>query len=362
MVEDINAEWNSDLPHSFGGKYLSYAHYSDRSKKNIDQAFAKNDIYSRFLPYKKPREYNPVYVYRKRQLFQADTVKFTNSHMKKATGKTNLLVIIDAFTKMIWLKPLKNATKEVVGDYLNELFTMIEPPEQFQTDAGKEFVNQTVKDVLGRHNVEHLVARGQVKACIAERVNLTIQRIIYQRCAKLNTNDWASDRVLEVARKIYLNRKHKTIKMTPLEAELPENQQELRETFYKRYIEAESKRKKPRYKVGDTVRISNTRVSFQRGYHTNFTEEVWKVARVLSNEPQPRYIVEDLNGEELNCVLNENELVAYQPDDDQLYVVDEILRERTRKGKKEYFVSWRNYPPKFNSWIPAENMQDVQQG
>lgn len=362
MVADINAEWNSDLPHSFGGKYRSYTHYSDVSKKDIDQAFVKNDIYTKFHPYKKPREYNPVYVYRKRQLFQADTVKFTDPLMKKATGKSNLLVIIDAFTKMIWLKPLANATGKAVANYLDELFATIEPPEQFQTDAGKEFLNKSVRNTLERHNVEPLVARGLVKASIAERVNLTIQRIIYQRCAKLNTNEWTSNRVLEASRKIYLNRKHRTIKMTPLEAELPENQQELRETFYKRYIEAESKRKKPKYKVGDTVRISNIRTAFERGYHTNFTHELWKVASVLSNEPQPRYTVEDLKGVKLEGVLNENELVAYQPAVDELYVVDKILKQRTRRGKKEYLIRWRNYPPSFDSWEPAENVQNVKQG
>ena len=362
MVADINAEWYSDLPHSYGGKYRSYAYYNDESKKNIDQAFVKNNIYSQFRAYKKPGEYNPVYVYRKRQLFQADTVKFTDPLMQRATGKANLLVIIDAFTKMIWMKPLKKATGKAVAEYLNELFATIEPPETFQTDAGTEFLNALVRNMLERHNVEHIVARGQVKACIAERFNLSIQRIIYQLCRKLNTNDWASERVLGTAKKIYLHRKHRTIKMTPLEAELPENQQELRKTFYKRYVDAESKRKKPKYKVGDSVCISHLRGAFNRGYHTNFTEEIWKVATVLSNEPQPRYTVEDLQGRPLNCVLNENELVAYEPEDDEMYVVEKILKERTRNGKKQYLVRWRNYPPAFDSWEPAENVQDVLEG
>ena len=51
-----------------------------------------------------------------------------------------------------------------------------------------------------------------------------------------------------------------------------------------------------------------------------------------------------------------------EPEDDEMYVVEKILKERTRNGKKQYLVRWRNYPPAFDSWEPAENVQDVLEG
>lgn len=361
-IADINTEWLSTLPHSFGGKYHAYEHYPDVGRKVIEEAFAKNDIYSKFKPYKKPKNYNPVYVWRKRQLFQADVIKFTDPLMSAATGMPNLLVIIDCYTKMVWLYPLKQITGKEVAKVLGELFAQIQPPQYFQTDAGKEFDNNVVRKLMNRHDVIPLITKGKVKACIAERFNLTIQRLIYQRCRALNTNKWTSPEVLGAAKEIYLNRKHRTIGMTPLQAEHPDRQQDLREVYYKRYIDANEKRKKAKFKVGDTVRISATRTAFQRGYHTYFTEEVWKVSEVLTNLPQPRYKVEDLNGEMLDCVLNENELVAYTPTDN-VWKVDRIVGKRKKKNGKGYEVKvrWLHWGPQHDSWEPEENIQDLPQ-
>ena len=35
---------------------------------------------------------------------------------------------------------------------------------------------------------------------------------------------------------------------------------------------------------------------------------------------------------------------------ERVYVVEKILKTRKRAGKIEYFVKWRSYPDKFNSW------------
>ena len=107
-------------------------------------------------------------------------------------------------------------------------------------------------------------------------------------------------------------------------------------------------------KIGDSVRISAIHTPFDRGYHRNFTTEVWTVSKVMDNLPLARYIVKDEHNEELNSVLNENELIAYQPSD--VFQIDKVIRTRWRKGKKELLVSWLHYDDKFNSWIPAENV------
>jgi hypothetical protein len=35
---------------------------------------------------------------------------------------------------------------------------------------------------------------------------------------------------------------------------------------------------------------------------------------------------------------------------DDVYIVEKVLKTRKRNGKLEYFVKWRGYPDKFNSW------------
>lgn len=38
------------------------------------------------------------------------------------------------------------------------------------------------------------------------------------------------------------------------------------------------------------------------------------------------------------------------------YVVEKIIDVRLRKGVKEYFLKWENYPEKANTWVKEKNM------
>jgi len=38
---------------------------------------------------------------------------------------------------------------------------------------------------------------------------------------------------------------------------------------------------------------------------------------------------------------------------DELYDIEKVLKTRRKNGKVQYFVKWRGYPSKFNSWVDA---------
>lgn len=354
----IENDWHDKLPISFGGKYRAYEFYKDDlSKKYIDNEFKKIDTYSKFKEYKRARNFNPIYVRRKRHQFEADVIKFNDKLMLKATECANLLVLIDVFTKYVHLFPLKQITAKQTSACLENLFSEEDNrPKNLRTDSGSEFVNRLVKNVLDKYKITHFIARNKNKCSIVERFNRTIQRLIYQKCNYNNTNNWIS--ILDDVKKIYHNRYHRTIKMSPLDAEKDENQAKLRGIYAAKYSKAEMKRKKPKFKVGDTVRISILRTNFSRGYHQNFTTEIWTVSEVLDNLPQPRYKVKDANGEILLSVLNENELVAFEKKDD-VFTIEKILKVRKRKGLKQYLVRWAGYPESHNSWVLEKDMKKL---
>ena len=60
-----------------------------------------------------------------------------------------------------------------------------------------------------------------------ERFKLTIQQLLYKIMAKNNTLSWV--KYIEQAMKIYLNRKHRTIGMSPIEGDKKENEKVIRE-------------------------------------------------------------------------------------------------------------------------------------
>ena len=352
--DHINIEWHENKPHSFGGKYRSYDYYKGSPKEIIDKAFKKNNIYTKFFQYRRSKYHNPTYVYRKREQIQVDTIVFPDPLMLKATKNTKyLLVFIDVFTKYAWLYPLKQIKGADVAKCFSDLFRR-NKPEKLTSDAGKEFLNKHVQKVLRENKVQYYIAKGRTKAAVAERFNLTIQRLIYQLCRYHNTNEWTSDLVLGKAKKIYLNRKHRTIKMSPIEAEKKSNQSRLRKVYLEKYRKAKSFKKKPKFNIGDTVRISSKRSPFNRGYHQNFTTEVWTISKVMDNLPLPRYIVKDEHGDELDNVLNENEVIHYLPSD--VYEIEKVLKTRWRNGRKEAFVRWLHLDKKFDSWVDFKDI------
>jgi hypothetical protein len=108
-----------------------------------------------------------------------------------------------------------------------------------------------------------------------------------------------------------------------------------------------------KFKLGDLVRIPRYKSIFEKGYEKNWTEEIFKVKRIIPIIP-PQYIVEDLEQEEIKGRFNEAELQkVYKLNDD--YEVEYVIKTRTNKGKKQQFVKWKGYPEKFNSWIDYDS-------
>ena len=62
------------------------------------------------------------------------------------------------------------------------------------------------------------------------------------------------------------------------------------------------------------------------------------------------YGLQDLADEDIKGRFYEQELQKVV-ETERVYVVEKILKTRKRAGKIEYFVKWRSYPDKFNSWV-----------
>ena len=64
---------------------------------------------------------------------------------------------------------------------------------------------------------------------------------------------------------------------------------------------------KPKFSVGDKVRISKKKKTFEKGYTTRWTEELFTIVEVQCSRP-PTYKIADLNGEEIKGSFYEPEL------------------------------------------------------
>ena len=169
--------------------------------------------------------------------------------------------------------------------------------------------------------------------------------------AKNNSLEWV--KYIDQAMKIYLNRKHRTIGISPIEGDKVENEDKLRKKYLDRYIKSNLKKRKPKFKVGETVRIWGERGKFHRGYMEDFTSEFFHISKVLINLPFPRYIIKEYNGEEVVGTFFEDEWLKYEPGN--MYKV-EVLKQRRSKHGLEYLVHYVGWPNIYNEWKLAKDI------
>ena len=91
----------------------------------------------------------------------------------------------------------------------------------------------------------------------------------------------------------YNNTVQGNIKMKPTDVSLKWNQSD----SYAKYNE-DSNVAKPKFKVGDHVRISKYKNSFSEGYTQNWSEEVFVISKIKNTVPW-KYVISDLNGEKI---------------------------------------------------------------
>ena len=111
---------------------------------------------------------------------------------------------------------------------------------------------------------------------------------------------------------------------------------------------------KPRFKIGDKVRISKyKRKVFDKGYTPNWTEEIFLVDKIQSTNPIT-YRLKDLTNEEIQGSFYETELLRAKQD---VFRIDKVIRRDYKK--KQALVKWLGYSDDFNSWIPLKDLQDL---
>ncbi len=115
-----------------------------------------------------------------------------------------------------------------------------------------------------------------------------------------------------------------------------------------------------KFNVGDTVRIGKGKGVFERGYLGNWSGELFKITSRTATTP-PTYKLKDWVGEDITSIFYESELQRVDHPEDQVYLVEKVLRTRkTADGKEnEHLVKWMYWPDKFNSWEKDSDMKTI---
>jgi len=259
-------------------------------------------------------------------------------------GYKYLMTVIDCFSRYAFVIPLKSKKSTEIVKAFSRIFQS-RKCMKLQCDKGSEFTNKSVQEFLKSNNVRFFTADNpDIKGAFVERYNRTLKTKMWKYLTHKK-----SVRYIDVLDKLvdsYNNSVHSSIKMSPSSV----NKLNILDVYKTLY--GEDKVTKPKFKlqVGDSVRIKKEKLKFEKGYETNFTQEIFSISKRV-NQPISAYKVKDLKDEELSSIFYEPELVKVgEVDYRKKFDIEKVLE---RKGRK-VLVKWVGYPDSFNEWIPKK--------
>lgn len=138
--------------------------------------------------------------------------------VRSSKGSTHILVMIDAFTRYIYLKPVRNTKTSTTLRVLHEYISIFGVPRRIISDRGTSFTSDSFRAFVVEKGIKHVLnavatprANGQV-----ERYNKVIVDSLTAKCIGTLDNKW-DDHLLDVQWGIN-NTLNKGINRTPAEA------------------------------------------------------------------------------------------------------------------------------------------------
>ncbi|KAL3073801.1 hypothetical protein niasHT_038726 [Heterodera trifolii] len=241
-------------------------------------------------------------------------------------GHRYLLVAVDVLSKRLFVVPLKNKRAEEMLEAFKLLIgQMPMAPHRIFSDKGTEFKNRLLKEFFEEREIEkHEPVHSSVKASVAERAIRNVKQRLYRYFAETETLNW-----VDAAQKIVdginssPSRAHG---MRPIDVGFS-NAQRVWKRLYGGHG-APQKRRPPRFRKDDFVRMSREKGQFEKGYLPNYGDEILEVDEVMKRVRPIRYKLRDEHGEKFKGSFYEQELGRVRKDAETSYRIEKVYRKR----------------------------------
>ena len=326
------------------------AGYADASWNKVREWLKKQEVYTLY-------KHNPSQQKRLKTPFislnyQWEMDTFNMVRMSEGNdGYKHVLLCIDTFSKYLYAYPLKSLKSTEVAARVQELFDSGRKPTfAVRSDKGSEF-KLHFSALLKKYGLKQFFAESEMKSGVVERAVKTVKSRLMKYLYEKQTERWVD--VLPQLIEAYNHSIHSVTGMRPADVtEKNEHEILLRVGLKYPRVNCLKKRKvKPRFKVGDVVRITYQKTKFSREYDEKYTHELFKIKSVRVKENIPLYKLNDWRGDAIKGNFYQHELAkAAEPDS---YKIEKVLKTKTVKGKKKYLVKFVGWSNKFNEWVDS---------
>ena len=219
-------------------------------------------------------------------------------------GIRYLLVAVDTLSRYLRVEPMKDknatATKRA---FLKMLKTVRRKafPEKVWVDDGKEFLG-AFKNFCKANNITVYQTHNEKKSAFAERNIRSLKALIYKYMNQSHTSEYIDQ--LPKLLKFINGRVNRVTGLAPQNVTKDH-------TSYLVSLNLNGRIQKPKFKIGDTVRIRRKIETFYRGYKIQFSHEIFRITNISTVDPPTYRKVSHDTNEEIQGKFYESELVKF---------------------------------------------------
>lgn len=353
----LGAEKLYDVVREEGLYYITF--------KEIQEWLQEHRSYSLHRRVRKVRNRRRVIVAGIDDQFEADlAILNAPEYVDNNDGFKYLLVVIDVFTRYLWVRPLKDKFSTTVIKAFEKIFKQNgRRPRRLRTDRGTEFTAKQSTDFFANQNIAQFFTNNEVQANYVERVIQTLKKKIFRYLVANHTLRYID--VLPKLVESYNKTWHHGIRAIPKQITQKDEKRLWwqmywpKEPFDQRLVKTKQKPVKFAFNIKDKVRISLLRNAFRREYDQRWSGEVFLIFERFQDQGIPLYKLTDYMGEEMTGSYYQNELQKITVPPDTLFIVDKIVDRQKRKGVPYVKVSYFGWPSKYDNWRKESDLVDL---
>ena len=253
-------------------------------KRDLTKIFI-DEIYSK--PPRKNYPTNKIVYNHIDEIWSIDLADFSDYKTSNNKGFRYIFIIIDNFSKYLWVIPLKNKYSQTIANEFSIIITNSKrKPLKLESDRGSEFYNSIFQNFLKSKSIHHYSRYTDKGPSIAERVIRTMRNLLKKPVFEKGNADWLSE--LSAVVNKYNNTIHNSIKMTPVQASKKSN-----EKLVYNNLKDDRKVRKPKFKLGQLVRTADIKRVFSKGDSTNWSYKLYTITEVI-HDTIPSYRIDYL--------------------------------------------------------------------
>ena len=245
---------------------------SGLSKKKVTDFFYRKNSYTKIRRAIRHFKRLPAFSKRINEIWCLD-LAFMDKLSEFNNGVKYLLICVDIFSRLVRVQSMKSEYASDAVAAFKKMLRKNTKPDRVWVDQGTEFGGE-FEIFCKNRDIKIYSTRSETKAAVAERAIRSLKNIIY---CYMEENGDKNVHKMDSFVNTMTTRVNRSIGKSPKNVK----NSDFLSIFYKNlFIEY----KKPRFKIGDKVRISKYDIPFRKGYKSQFTSEIFEIVKIATSK------------------------------------------------------------------------------